>query len=97
MRYGEIRSLEVPTDRTEARWMKAPDELKFRTINASNVFDSASLIVDGHVMNLMREIVLASESFKGQQVFVVKHTNLGLQAIMKTIHLQRSAQVRRNS
>jgi hypothetical protein len=53
MRYGEIRSLEVPTDRTEARWMKAPDEVKFRTINASNVFDSASLIVDGHVMNLM--------------------------------------------
>jgi hypothetical protein len=67
------------------------DELKFRTINASNVFDSASLIVDGHVMNLMREIVLASESYKGGQVFVVKHTNLGLQAIMETIHAQRSA------
>ncbi len=70
------------------------DELKFRTINAANVFDSASLIVDGHVMNLMREIVLASESFKGEQLFVVKHTNLGLQAIMETIHSQRSAQVR---
>jgi len=53
MRYGEIRSLEVRTDRTEARWMKAPDEMKFRTINTSNVFDSASLIVDGHVMNLL--------------------------------------------
>lgn len=68
------------------------DELKFRTINDSNVFDSASLIVDGHVMNLMREIVLASESFKGEQVFVVKHTNLGLQTLMETIHSQRSAQ-----
>ena len=67
------------------------DELKFRTINASNVFDSATLIVDGHVMNLMREIMLASESYKGEQVFVVKHTNLGLQAMMQTIHSQRSA------
>jgi hypothetical protein len=67
------------------------DELKFRTINASTGFDSVTLIVDGNAMRQMREVVLASESYEGEQVLLVKHMNPGLQAMMETIHSQRSA------
>ena len=67
------------------------DELKFGTINGSIGFDSVTLIVDGNAMRQMREVVLASESYEGEQVLLVKHMNPGLQAMMETIHSQRSA------
>lgn len=67
------------------------DELKFRSINASTEFDSVTLIVDGNALRQMREVVLASESYEGEQVLLVKHMNPGLQAMMETIHSQRSA------
>jgi len=67
------------------------DELKFRTINTSGIFDSVTLIVDGNAIRHMGEVVLASESYEGEQVVLVKHANPGLQAMMDRIQSQRSA------
>lgn len=67
------------------------DELKFRAINTSGIFDSVTLIVDGNAVRQMGEVVLASESYEGEQVVLVKHANPGLQAMMDRIQSQRSA------
>jgi hypothetical protein len=61
------------------------DAIKWRTIDSTVVFDSATLIVDGQEMRQMREVVITAEVNEGEQFFVIKHADPGLQALMESI------------
>jgi hypothetical protein len=64
------------------------DELKFLSIDTANVFDSATLIVDGHAMQMMHEVLLTRGVEGGEDVFLLTHSDSGLQAIMESISLR---------
>jgi Protein of unknown function (DUF4238) len=61
------------------------DELKFSSIDTANIFDSATLIVDGHAMQMMREVLL-TRGVKGEEdVLAVTYADSSLQAMMESM------------
>lgn len=64
------------------------DELKFSSIDTANVFDSATLIVDGHAMQMMREVLL-TRGVKGEEdVLAVTYADSSLQAMMESMAIE---------
>lgn len=64
------------------------DELKFSSIDTANIFDSATLIVDGHAMQMMREVLLARGVEGEEDVILLMYADSSLQAMMESISLR---------
>jgi hypothetical protein len=64
------------------------DELKFSSIDTANVFDSATLIVDGHAMQMMREVLLTRGVEGEENLLLLTYADSGLQALAESISLR---------
>ena len=61
------------------------DELKFSSIDTANIFDSATLIVDGYAMQMMREVLLTRGVEGEEDVLAVTYADSSLQAMMESM------------
>lgn len=61
------------------------DKAKLETLDATAVFDAATLIIDGYEMDHMSSVVLSPRVDVGEDVFLVQHADPGLQALMEAL------------
>ena len=60
------------------------DVIKLETIDATAVFDTATLIVDGQGMQHMSNVVLTPQVDEGEQFFLIQHADPGLQTLLES-------------